>query len=649
MKIINLVLALTCCFALEVKSEGRPDSLQRLLNATSADSLKVALLFDISAEYSQSDPQKSLETAKQALVIAEKHGWKKECARAFNCIGNNYSLLSNVEEAMRYHRKALSLFTQIGNPRGIAISGYSLASNFLKLSDYPRAQECAYQALTAAEKSGDKMVIYSIDGVIADIFMRTGQPVKALEMFKKTFEMAKKNDDKMNMLTTYGNLANTYDRLGDFSHALENYLTQLSMAKEMGIKRQEGTSLGNIGTLYIAKKDFKKGLEYSLQSLAIERELGSKHSIADVLFNIGSIYYEMNNFNLAEKYAMEALEISREIKTPDTENVALELLSSIYEWEGKTKEALKYYKEHIRIRDTILSQEKREDLTRRELTYEFGKKAATDSIRASVQKNELARKNQVQELQLSRSRFVIYGFAGLCVLILIIGWLFIRQNRLRTSQKTMQLEQRLLRSQMNPHFIFNSLIAIESFIYKNEPKEAGKYLSGFARLMRLILENSREEYVTLEKEIKTLEYYLELQKLRFEDKFTYSIVSEESIDVENIAVPPMLAQPFIENAIEHGIKSGKVKGEISIHFRKVEGQILFEVKDNGIGIEKARLLEKEEKKHQSLATVITRERLSILNRRKADKIRLFIEDIKDSLNNVMGTRVSFSIPFREVG
>jgi LytS/YehU family sensor histidine kinase len=254
----------------------------------------------------------------------------------------------------------------------------------------------------------------------------------------------------------------------------------------------------------------------------------------------------------------------------------------------------------------------------------------------------------VKDLQLSRSRYMMGGLSVLLILSFLVGFLFVRQNKLKSQQRSMQLEQKLLRSQMNPHFIFNSLTAIESFIYTNEPKEAGRYLSGFARLMRLILENSREEFISLEKEIKTLQYYLDLQKLRFDDKFDYKIILEDGLEADSIAIPPMLAQPFIENSIEHGIKNMELKGAIEILFKKENNEIHFEVKDNGIGMERSFAIKEDKKSHQSLATKITRERLSILNRSKQGKIKLLIEEMKDAFNNVVGTQVSFNIPLREI-
>jgi len=200
---------------------------------------------------------------------------------------------------------------------------------------------------------------------------------------------------------------------------------------------------------------------------------------------------------------------------------------------------------------------------------------------------------------------------------------------MREQNRFLVLEQKLLRSQMNPHFIFNSLSSIQSFIFENNPVEAGSYLSRFAELIRSILYNSREEYITLEKEIQTLINYLDLQKLRYDNKFDYEIDLDPMLDKETISIPPMLAQPFIENAIEHGIKHLNNPGIINISFTKLEETILLIVEDNGIGIRAAKKINNAKaKEHQSLATIITRERIEILN--KGQKKKLYYMDIIES-------------------
>lgn len=223
------------------------------------------------------------------------------------------------------------------------------------------------------------------------------------------------------------------------------------------------------------------------------------------------------------------------------------------------------------------------------------------------------------------------------------------REQIKFREKTIELEQRLLLTQMNPHFIFNSLTAIQSYIFRNDPKSAGKYLASFAKLVRLILENSRNKYTTIGKEIKTLEHYLELQSLRFDEKFEFKIEADPEIERESMTIPPMLTQPFIENAIEHGVINVAGKGHIIIRYLLQEEIIIIEVEDDGIGINKALASQKEgAKNHVSLATKISKERLENLNKLEKGKISMEIVDLADIDPLQHGTKVTFKIPYKWV-
>lgn len=239
---------------------------------------------------------------------------------------------------------------------------------------------------------------------------------------------------------------------------------------------------------------------------------------------------------------------------------------------------------------------------------------------------------------------VIFSAIGL----LVLGVLN-REKELIKEKKTRELEHRFLRSQMNPHFIFNSLGAIQSYIFKNKPLDAGKYLSSFSELIRLILDNSRHELIPLDKEITTLKHYLGLQKLRFPDKLDFHFEIDEDLNTESIKIPPMMLQPFIENSIEHGFKKAKTAGMITIRIHKENNAIILETEDNGIGILAS---EKKKKKGKlashSLATKITRERIQNLNKRKKEKIVLDIIDLSTLKQGLKGTRVSINIPLMHI-
>ena len=213
------------------------------------------------------------------------------------------------------------------------------------------------------------------------------------------------------------------------------------------------------------------------------------------------------------------------------------------------------------------------------------------------------------------------------------------------SEQINSLRQKVLRSQMNPHFIFNSLNAIQSYMLKKETVKAVNYLSSFAKLIRMILDSSRYDYITLSKEISILQHYLDLQQLRFGDKFTYKLDIDESLDIESLLIPVMLAQPFIENAIEHGLQHLDTKGTVRISFVREQENIVFNVIDNGIGRQASmKIQENIEHKNHSLSTQIFKERLFTLNKFSGKKITYNIIDLKDNAGNAKGTMVIINLP-----
>ena len=304
---------------------------------------------------------------------------------------------------------------------------------------------------------------------------------------------------------------------------------------------------------------------------------------------------------------------------------------------GNSDEALKYYIAYSNAEDTVNKIRHSEELLQFQTNFE------TERYEEEI--NNLEQENAIKELRLEQSTYLMTGLAGLVIIILLIALFIIRLNKLRDQQQTLVLQQKLFRSQMNPHFIFNSLTSIQNYIMDEEAHQASKYLSRFAKLIRHILDSSVEEYVTLEEEISTIENYLELQQIRFKNKFEYSIEIDEKITPENINIPPMLAQPFIENSIEHGIKYRKTKGYIHIRFLLKNNYLVFEVEDDGVGRKKAQeILYKQNNEHKSLATAITYERIRVLNKKLRKKIILGIKDLVSTENEPAGTKVILQIP-----
>jgi ligand-binding sensor domain-containing protein len=220
----------------------------------------------------------------------------------------------------------------------------------------------------------------------------------------------------------------------------------------------------------------------------------------------------------------------------------------------------------------------------------------------------------------------------------------VEKKLLEIEKQKFDLEQKALRLQMNPHFIFNSLNSIQSYILSHNAEKAVQYLGKFSQLMRLILTHSAHKVISLKDELLAVTHYLDLEKLRFENKFDYSIHVDENIDEEFIEIPPMIIQPYIENAIIHGLLHIPTRGMINIDFRLRGTRIICTVEDNGIGREKSMELERQSGiKRKSRGMLITKARLEILSRQSDDEFSVKVIDLKDDIGNPSGTKVEIVI------
>lgn len=245
----------------------------------------------------------------------------------------------------------------------------------------------------------------------------------------------------------------------------------------------------------------------------------------------------------------------------------------------------------------------------------------------------------------TRLAFLCFGIF-LLALIFLIFRLFIKMTRKREQEKhrLLQAEKRSLLSQMNPHFIFNSLNSIQHFIVQHDEFQANNYLTNFSGLIRKILENSKKNLITLHEEISSLSLYLNMEKLRFENEFEYQIIKDSRIDYNETMIPPMLIQPFVENAIWHGLLPGKTKGSIIISFLYHDDFFQCRIEDNGIGFEKALAMRGKKESHVSRGIMNVQERIELMNKMNKKKIRLVISDLKEIDKTVSGTLIEIYLP-----
>ncbi len=534
-------------------------------------------------------------------------------------------LTDRVENSVKYSIQALELYDRIDDNLGRIDAYISQEVSYLMLNECDSAQACLNRALIYLERKPDPNIlaaIYNEFGIVYKCkYYNTGDTNylnMAISSLKKS--LAIKNTDlwRTESLYQYGTTLLEYGTKQKYSEGV-SYLQKCLLQSQSGAKNIKFQPM-----IYrlLGWENYLKGNIDSALLLAHKAIV----TIDDQLSTLSIVDYE---FPKHAYYSRFLLQLHKQ--------VAHNELHTYYSQKGNYKQSLEHFTISKKVEEEIYMKKNQDLLALLEAESEDEKSKNQIAI--------LAKENEVKELKINQSQIFIYGLVGIFLVIILLGLLFMRQNKMKNEHKTVVLEQKLLRLQMNPHFIFNALSNIMNFIEEKNNESAVTYLSSFSKLLRTSLESSRQDYIYLEQEISAIRNYLELQKLRFEDKFRYAVHVDEQLDPENVSIPPMLIQPFIENAIEHGVKYKEDTGHIDVRFLLKDRKIICEVEDNGIGREKAWETKfKKDKTHKSLATSIIADRIQAINKKLKQKIRLDIIDLKSANNEPLGTKVVLDVP-----
>ena len=380
----------------------------------------------------------------------------------------------------------------------------------------------------------------------------------AEDYFKQSFESAKKVSDYRQMALAQVNLGSVYFGRKEYRRAVEVLERSIRLLERLNDFNGLGEAHENLGMIYREQKQYNYAASSFNKALVYYESTGNKEKIAGVYHNVGTIFQKQKKYTNALTYLNRSIEIRDQFGSRSQIYQTYRALSEVYQDIGRTNEAMKYLKLCLDYQDsnTIvqsatkiaeLSELYRSDQRERLIDIQ------ADSIQRQRQEQTLTA-TKLENIQL-RSNFQMYIIVAFLIIVVLAGVIMFyrwNQNELKQQQKEAEMSQTLLRAQMNPHFVFNAMSVIQSYIYENDTVNSSKFLVNFSRLMRLILENSPKEFIPIETEIEILQKYLETQKLRFEERFDYSIECSEELTEELAIIPPMITQPFIENAIEHG-------------------------------------------------------------------------------------------------
>lgn len=560
-------------------------------------------------------------------------------ASIYNDLGVVYFRMADYDNAINYYKKALKMNEKLQLKSGVSANLTNIGGIYYIQGKMKKAIEYCFKSLQLERETGNKKGEISSLTTIAITYEATKDTVKAKEYYYKSCRLAEQIKDRDGMAYSYLNFGNFFANQSQPSKALFYHQKSLYLFDLLGDKSGVAQSLSGIGNVYLLQEKYDKAITILLKAYRLNEEIHYNEGLLKTTNLLSRTYFAQGSLDVALQFANRGLLMAKEANNIEEIVYAHKVLSDVYLQLNQAKPSLYHFQRTVTIKDSLMNLEMQTNIAEIQGKYhsEIQKK----------ENKELLLANKIQSLELTKTNyFNTLLLVGIAFLILISYWL-LKRTKLKHEREEMVLMQKMLRLQMNPHFLFNALSAIESFIYQNEPREAGGYLSKFAQLMRLILENSREEYITLEKELQTLTCYFNLQQLRYDQLFVYTLVVDDTIDVDLVVIPPMLAQPFIENAIEHGLKQRGSKGEITIRFSRINEELVFEIADNGVGLSTTLESKKADDQHVSLATGITLERLKILNRMKRKKIKWILRDRLSEDGQIIGAQAVFTIPYQK--
>jgi tetratricopeptide (TPR) repeat protein len=551
-----------------------------------------------------------------------------------------------------------------------------LAEYNFSISDYSSASEEASLAMKQSAGTDESSVQVKTLIFLGKYYHQTGFFKESIESYEKGIALSKKKGLKGLIPWSYYGQSLVYETIGDLKGIRQNLELMIdagfaendSSSAEIGLYKLGSTFLGD--SVNSARRNFKqadsllrKSLEISLirkdssftagslaqigwnfylrnmydSSLACYNKSLEYRMLPNSLGNLGTIYRDLENPEKAIKYYQKAIDQAKKINDWYNLQWIYFDMSNMYLSLKDTSNAYTSYVLYKKFSDKWKESEARRGLADARIRYE------ADSHNKEVELLSLRLKNQ---------RLLNYGFIGFFALVIAIGFLLWRGSQLKAKRRISEMNHKIseitqanLRQQMNPHFIFNTLNSIQYYMYQHDKLATNNYLTKFSNLMRKVLDNSQHTSVTLQDELNALRLYLELECIRFKDKFDFEINVDDEIDPIIYKVPTMLIQPYVENSICHGLMPREGKGTVRIDIKLNHSHLLCIIEDNGIGREAAQERKvKKENNHNSLGTQITASRLDLVNALYGSSMKTTYTDLKNENGDPTGTRVEINIP-----
>ncbi len=596
---------------------------------------------DSAKYFLKKDAQKSIEFVTKALEsVPGGKRTDRQNSLAFETLGDINLYWGQPDLAIDNFKQSLSTRKSVDLQ-------IKLGKAFIANKNYQESIEIFKELLIQKLSISQKTAVYE---ALGDTYQAIGDGVKSVFNFQKALDIAKANKITSKITDLNSKIAAAYAQSGAVAAAESYYDNSLNLAKKEN--RQRAVEEKNkVADFYNNSRNFEKEIQLreetieELKSMDDEQKDASGSDLTSQRQN----YKIANAFVSQEKYEEAIPYLEKSIAEADREEDlvvkkdATRKLSELYRDLGEYDKATESYQRYVEVVDELYIIKEQEISQAARFSKEFAlKQNRINSLESERKLNEsryrLAFENQeLIEKNSEVQKWVIISLIAIALLLLATAYTQYKNVKQQKYANNL-LALKSLRTQMNPHFIFNALNSVNSFIAGNDERTANKYLSDFSLLMRSVLENSEEDFIPLEKEIQLLELYVKLEHFRFKDKFDYTISIDENIDVDQFMIPPMLLQPYVENAVWHGLRYKNEKGLLEINLEQHNPEtVKITITDDGIGRSKSKEFKTEnQKKQNSKGIGNIQKRISILNEMYKDKVSVSVENV---FENKEGTRV----------
>ncbi|KAA5534920.1 tetratricopeptide repeat protein [Taibaiella lutea] len=570
-----------------------------------------------------------LKLAHEEYDLTSRHYDTLGMIRAYVKLVDYYTNIRlNNDSANLYRNKGLYWARLNKNIEYEADLRYMQAAQYVANGKYVEAY-ALYQSLDSVVLANNFDFAPFYNKSYAELLLFLKEKKKAIVRMQMAASGFEKQQDPQSVAVVYVNVAGQYFQLG----RTDSTFFYLNKALKINQSLKDTVAIAEcytrFGLVYAKEGQPEKARTY--YKLAFD--LNPANPSNQLVTNYTEVLISEGKFEEAEHLLFDLKKTENVV----TQLSALKSLIRLRESEGRYKDALALSEEYNEKNQELLDVEKIRQIEELQTQYDVAEK--------ENQINLLHERNEHQAKTLFKNRIILYISLGLFLMVLLTVFLMFRNKAIRLKAEQILLERQLLRSQMNPHFIFNCLSNIQSTVLQKEHIKAASYIATFSKLVRNILENSTQSHVTFSNELTTLNDYLVLQKIRYNDRFDYEITVDEEIEEDMVSIPPMLFQPIVENAIEHGIVE-KTDGFINIHFQQHDNYIHCTVIDNGVGYGNNINVSKSESanKKVSLSTQITKRRLVILSKYLKQTLDYKITVLNNEKGEAAGTKVEIDIP-----